>query len=163
MMNNRVTLPPISDIFTNKNVGALPQQQPQFAIQRPLVTGPAPPAYPAMPVYSYQYMYNSPHTTILRLMATLHIPHTWQLQRSEAGAKAKSSGLCLCTGPDEQRAPPAGRAAHVTRAAFVKVADARNKQFGYKSQNEKQLAQGNYVYFVEVARRPLEPSIPQFV
>lgn len=60
MMNNRVTLPPISDIFTNKNVGALPQQQPQFAIQRPLVTGPAPPAYAAMPVYLYQYMYNSP-------------------------------------------------------------------------------------------------------
>lgn len=63
MMNNRVTLPPISDIFTNKNVGSVPQQ-PAFApYHRPMpAPGPGPHAspYPAMPVYLYQYMYNSP-------------------------------------------------------------------------------------------------------
>lgn len=70
MMNNRVTLPPISDIFTNKNVGAIPQQPPMAPYQRPVAAAPhVPPPpphhqhtspYPAMPVYLYQYMYNSP-------------------------------------------------------------------------------------------------------
>lgn len=64
MMNNRVTLPPISDIFTNKNAGLAPQQ-PAFApYHRPMpVAAPAPgihaSPYPPMPVYLYQ-MYNSP-------------------------------------------------------------------------------------------------------
>lgn len=164
MMNNRVTLPPISDIFTNKNVGALPQQQPQFAIQRPLVTGPAPPAYAAMPVYLYQYMYNSPPTLpSFALWQRFIYPIRGSSSVRKREPKRSLWVFVFAQGPDEQRAPPAGCAAHVTRAAFVKVADARNKQFGYKSQNEKQLAQGNYVYFVEVAQRPLEPPIPQFV
>lgn len=46
-MNNKVTLPPISDIFTNKEVG--PVEPPKSF---------SPSTYPVMPVYQYQYMYN---------------------------------------------------------------------------------------------------------
>lgn len=46
-MNNKVTLPPISDIFATKDVGPLePPQNPHHS------------PYPVMPVYQYQYMYN---------------------------------------------------------------------------------------------------------